>query len=139
MLKYIVCIVAVVIPLPVSAQEQIVTPTRRVSIRSSPPSPWLLGFPGWKVAQTEHSERYELLRTLKIHAFSSTQTWAEVELEGSEDGSKRGWVYWGGSLDDNQNFEINEGAANSSKDRVQPLDSDSNPPAAEGELQESQD
>ena len=88
------------------------TSTEPVSIRFSPPSPWLLGFPGWKIAQTEESEHYQLLRTLEIRAFSSTQTWAEVELADGSNGSKKGWVYWGKSLDDDRNFVISENERN---------------------------
>lgn len=106
MLKYVLCFAALVIPFDVAAQQQVVTPKGNVPIRVSPPSPLLLGFAGWEVAQTERSERYALLQTLKIRAFSSTQTWAEVELANSNDSPKKGWVYWGESLDDNQNFEV---------------------------------
>lgn len=114
MFKCVLFFVVLVVPLQVASQEQqaseaveperVATSVRPTSIRFSPPSPWLLGFPGWEVAQTKKSEDYQLLRTLEIYAFSSKQTWAEVELAG--DDSKKGWVYWGESLDDHQNFTI---------------------------------
>lgn len=107
MLKYAICLVVLVIPLQSTAQERVVTPTGSVPIRFSPPSHWLLGLPGWKIAETAESESYQLLRTLEIHAFSTTHTWAKVELlEQSEGGPKTGWVYWGESLDDDRNFRI---------------------------------
>ena len=112
MQKLVLCFVALLIPIGVAAQEQIVTPKQRVAIRSSPPSPWLLGFPGPKVAEAEASERYELLRTLKIHAFRSTYMWAEVRLAGGADDAKEGWVYFGQSLGDSVNFTIGEHTAN---------------------------
>ena len=114
MLKYAICLAALAIPLQLTAQERVVTPTGSVPIRFSPPSHWLLGLPGWKVAETADSEAYQLLRTLEIHAFSTTQTWAKVELlEQSEGDSKTGWVYWGKSLDDDRNFKIREGGESS--------------------------
>ena len=113
MFKYVLFFVIVAVPLQVASQEQqeseaeeserVATSVRPTSIRFSPPSPWLLGFPGWEIAQTKKSEDYQLLRTLEIYAFSSKQTWAEVALA---DDSKKGWVYWGKSLDDQQNFTI---------------------------------
>ena len=106
MLKYVLCLALVLIPLQAAAQEQVVTSTGSVPIRFSPPSPWLLGFPGWEVAQTMASEQYEVLRTLEIRAFSSTQTWAKVELADGDDDPKAGWVYWGESLADSGNFAI---------------------------------
>lgn len=110
MLKHILCLVALAIPLQLTAQERVAKSTGSVAIRFSPPSPWLLGLPGWEVARTEEFESYKLLRTLEIHAFSSTQTWAEVELLAQGEGDpKAGWVYWGASLDDKLNFEIGEG------------------------------
>ena len=124
MRKYVLSCVVLVLPLVAVAQEQVVTPTRSVSIRVSPPSPWLLGFPGWKVGQTRQSEQYTLLRTLKIRAFSSTQTWAEVELQDSVDNPKKGWVYWGESLHENQNFAIR-------KLEADPLGTEANPPKSE--------
>ena len=106
--KYVLCFASLMMPhhLALAAEQQVVKPTGSVPIRFSPPSPWLLGFPGWKVAETESSEQYALLRTLKIRAFSSTQTWAEVRLDSTNDDSKKGWVYWGESLDDDENFKI---------------------------------
>lgn len=108
MLKYVyvMCFATLVVPIHAAAEEQVVTPRHSVPIRVSPPSPWLLGLPGWQVARAKSSERYALLQTLNIHAFSSTQTWAEFELENSDYGLKKGWVYWGESLDDERNFEI---------------------------------
>ena len=113
MFKYVLFFVILAVPLQVASQEQqesdaeeserVATSVRPISIRFSPPSPWLLGFPGWEVALTKKSEDYQLLRTLEIYAFSSKQTWAEVALA---DDSKKGWVYWGKSLDDQQNFTI---------------------------------
>ena len=109
MLKYALCLVLVLIPLQAAAQEQVVTSTGSVPIRFSPPSPWLLGFPGWEVAQTVADEQYEVLRTLEIRAFSSKQTWAEVELrrKATVGDPKSGWVYWGESLADSGNFAVN--------------------------------
>ena len=114
MFKFVLFFVILAAPLQVASQEQqeseadeperVATSVRSTSIRFSPPSPWLLGFPGWQVAQTKKSEDYQLLRTLEIYAFSSKQTWAEVALAG--DDSKKGWVYWGESLDDDRNFKI---------------------------------
>ena len=110
MLRYVVCLVVLAISLQSAAQERVVTPTGTVPIRFSPPSNWLLGLPGWKVAETAESESYQLLRTLEIHAFSTTQTWAKVELlEQSENGPKTGWVYWGKTLDDDRNFKMRGG------------------------------
>ena len=103
MWRYVLCLVVLAIaPLQVMAQppEEVVS-VRPVPIRFSPPTPWLLGLPGWQVAHTEASERYQVLRTLEIRAFSSTQTWAEVSNEETQ-----GWVYWGESLNDNRNFVI---------------------------------
>lgn len=114
MFRYVLFFVILAVPLQVAAQEQqeskaeeperVATSVRPTSIRFSPPSHWLLGFPGWEVAQTKESEDYRLLRTLEIYAFSSKQTWAEIALAG--DDSKKGWVYWGESLGDHQNFTI---------------------------------
>ena len=102
MWRYALCLVVLLgAPLQVMTQEPEVVSVRSVPIRFSPPTPWLLGLPGWSVAHTEESERYELLRTLEIRAFSSTQTWVEVSNDETQ-----GWVYWGESLDDNQNFVI---------------------------------
>ena len=108
MLKYVLCLGILAIPLHVVAQEQVVTSTRPVPIRFSPPSPWLLGFPGWEVAQTTESEEYQVLRTLEIYAFSSTQIWVEVESLPADGDSQAGWVYWGDSLNDSPNFEVIE-------------------------------
>ena len=118
MLKYAIYLIVLVIPLQSTAQERVVTPTGSVPIRFSPPSHWLLGLPGWKIAETAESESYQLLRTLEIHAFSASQTWAKVELlEQSEGDSKTGWVYWGKSLDDDRNFKIRGAGENNPPDR----------------------
>ena len=88
--------------------DQQIVATKSVPIRNRPPTPWLLGFPGWRVAQTEAKEHYKLLRTLEIQVFSSTHAWAEVELASPSDatGIKSGWVYWGESFrDDGDDFE----------------------------------
>ena len=130
MRKYLLCCLVLVLPLVAVAQQRVVTPIRSVPIRFSPPTPWLLGFPGWEVAQTRPSERYTLLRTLKIRAFSSTQTWAEVELQDSVDNPKKGWVYLGESLHDSRNFAIPELDAN-------PLGSEAKPPKSESHSKRS--
>ena len=85
-----------------SPDQQIVA-MESAPIRFSPPTPWLLGLPGWPVARTEANERYRLLRTFEIQVFSSTYAWAEVELTGSPAavGRKSGWVYWGDSFTSN--------------------------------------
>ena len=57
------------------------------------------------MAQAVESEHYLVLRTLEIHAFSSTQVWAEVELTEGNDEPKKGWVYWGDTRGDSPNFE----------------------------------
>ena len=79
--------------------QQIVA-TDSAPIRISPPTRWLLGFPGWEVSRTEASERYKLLRTLEIQVFASKYAWAEVELANTADDAspKSGWVYWGESF-----------------------------------------
>ena len=119
MLKNVLCLVVLVFaPLQVAAQppqpnqqpkpqpnQQIVSSKHSVPIRFSPPTPWLLGLPGWEVAQTQKSERYKVLSKLEIHAFSSTHTWAKIELEDSKEDPKSGWVYWGESLEANKNFK----------------------------------
>lgn len=81
---------ALVIPLYVLAQElppqeaPVAAPVSVVPIRSSPPSVWLFGFPGWEIAETDpdQDKKYTLVRTREIRAFSSTQVWAHVEWEG---------------------------------------------------------
>ena len=88
-----------------SPEQQIVA-TESAPIRISPPTPWLLGLPGWTVAHTEAKERYRLLRTFEIQVFSSTYAWAEVELTGPPDPTKSGWVYWGESFtNDGEDFQ----------------------------------
>lgn len=88
--------------------DQRIVATESAPIRISPPTPWLLGLPGWAVAHTEANERYRLLRTLEIQIFSSTYAWAEVELTDPPDapGIKSGWVYWGESFtSDGEDFQ----------------------------------
>jgi hypothetical protein len=63
MFKYVLFFVILAVPLQVASQEQqeseaeeserVATSVRPTSIRFSPPSPWLLGFPGWEIAQTK--------------------------------------------------------------------------------------
>ena len=128
MLKHALCLAVLVLaPLHVAAQPpqettpnpppqettpnpQIVRSTDSVPIRNSPPTPWLLGFPGWEVARTNSDEFYTVLSSLEIHAFSSTHTWAKVELVTSDGDPKSGWVYLGDSSAGTLNFETEDGA-----------------------------
>ena len=94
--------------------DQQIVATKSVPIRFSPPTSWTLGFPGWRVAQTEANELYKLRRTLEIQVFSSKSAWAEVELARPADaaGTKSGWVYWGESFrDDGEDFQYANAAA----------------------------
>ncbi|MCY4557895.1 MAG: hypothetical protein OXF79_16320 [Chloroflexi bacterium] len=77
---------------PEVERPQIVTSGNSVPIRISPPTPLLLGFPGWEVSQTAESERYVVVSAIKINALSSTSTWAQVELVATNGEAKSGWV-----------------------------------------------
>ena len=92
-----------------AAQEQegvqTVKSKQAVPIRSSPPTPWLLGFPGWEVGETSEGEEYRLVSRQAFRAGHVRQVWAELSYTDPEhDVTRTGWVYWGKSLSDDHNF-----------------------------------
>jgi len=71
-----------------------------VSIRSSPPTMWLVGFPGPEVNTIQAGDCYRVVDGLEVHAFGSTDVWVKIEqLTGTDDESKSGWIEWGESPD----------------------------------------